>query len=86
VSPRTPRREHWEIEALDPNDPATSYEVRQGRKRKTLAASERAAQDYVRDRLLEGQKVYVIEADGYRLDITRRFTPKPRPNTARSTR
>jgi hypothetical protein len=87
VTARTPRQEHWEIEALDPSAPDTDYEVRQGRKRKTVARSEGAAREYVAARLLEGQKVYAIEADGYRFDITRRFTPKTRPTrSARSPR
>lgn len=72
TSRRSARPLHWEVEPVDPESNGT-VEVRQGRKRKGTHPSEAEALRWIKDRWQEGQKVIVIEPDGYRMDVTRRF-------------
>lgn len=65
--------EHWTIEFAD-----GEWEVRKGRRRQRIATDLVAAIRWIRKRREPNEKVYVVEDDGYRLDITRRHFSQTR--------
>lgn len=64
---------HWLINQVEDGS-HTTYVVVLGQKTKDTFFTERSATDYVARHREDGQKVFLVEPDGYRFDITRKFT------------
>ena len=61
---------HWTIEHDTDGD---VWEVRQGNRRKHSAGTVEAAMRWLKGHHGQGEKVVLVEEDGYRLNITSRF-------------
>lgn len=57
----------WSIRESD-----GEFEVYQGTRRKRIWPTFEAAVKWLRSKVVKGEKVYLVEQDGYRVDITRR--------------
>jgi hypothetical protein len=58
----------WSIHEVD-----GEFEVHQGTRRKRIWPTYEAARRWLRPKIGTDDKVYLVEADGYRIDITRRL-------------
>jgi hypothetical protein len=54
------------------NEVGGEFEVYQGSRRKRVWPTLEAAVRWLRGKVIKGEKVYLVEPDGYRVDITRR--------------